>query len=1413
MIQRFLFVLLMAFGLAPLAMQAQPVNDECAGAIELTPGAACTPVAGDVDGSTQSIPGPAFCDGFNATPDDDVWYRFTATATDHLILVQGSSSFDAVIQLRGGACNGAPIDCQDVVGAGGLEVLEATGLTVGTEYLVRVFSYGATLPATTTFTICITTGTVPPNDNCAGAIALTPSETCNPVAGTTENATASIAGLVTCSGNLANPNDDVWYSFVATSIDHTVIVAPSASFDAVIQLRDGSGGCNGAPLNCQNAGGAGVTEAMSLAGLTIGETYYLRVFHFEAIAPATHTFTICVTTGLALPNDACTDAIVLTPGAVCDPVTGTTQNATESIAGLVDCSGNLANANDDVWYAFVATATEHTVTVVPSASFNAAVQLRDGSGGCNGSPITCQDAAGTGQTEVMNLTGLTIGGTYFLRVFHYEAIAPATHTFTICITNGLVPANDECANAIELIPDPICNPVAGTTENATASIAGLVSCSGFLGNPNDDVWYRFVATATEHVVNVGVSAGFDPVVQLRDGATGCNGTPIVCYADGATGVGVSLNFTGLTIGNTYYLRVFHYAAAAPTTHTFTICVLGPAPATCDADASTLSPNRPEVCFEDGPTLIDAAFNDLPTVPVGYEVLHILTSGPDLIIQQTSADPAFFVDALGDYIIHSLVYDPNTLDLSGVVPGVTQASEILAQLIQGGGTICGSLDVAGAPVSVIECLECEANAGTITADNDIVCLDGGAADLAATPDGNAVVPDGYTVLYVLTTGVDLVILDANADPSFTVIAAGEYTIHTLVYHPDSLDLQIIVPGVTTGGDVLQYINDNQLCASLDVIGASIQVIDCSGPCDAEAGTVTATADTVCFDLDQNLAVISASPNGDAVVPPGYELVYALTQGPDLVIVDGESNPEFTVFAPGTYTIHAFVFTSATLDLGIVEFGVTTAADLLQYIADEGICASLDAVGAPIVVEYCIECDADAGTLTIDESPVCLMMGEAQVGATHGILPSVPSGYETAYVLTEGAGLTIVALSGGPVFTVSAPGSYTIHTIVYDPSTIDPGLIELGVTTGFDINALLVQGGGIICGALDVAGAPVTVNDCSPANDDCISAAPLGINLVDDCPANAVSGDNTYADMDGSVPSCDDEGSYLFDVWYTFNAGENEEVTLNFDPGTMEDWAIAIFDACGGNELGCYLMPTDPIVVATSAFTDYVVQVYSNFTFGNGGAFSICLTGETPTVVCDGGLVQTSGGQFSVDVCQDTEADVIDFITSSTSGEQYSFLLTDDNDAIITVLVGGSLDFNSAPMGLYRVWGVSHNGDLVGAEPGLSAIDITSTGTCVSLSSNYVLVNVDICDGLNGPSNTPWSLFPNPSNGDFSLVGPVNGAVEVTVIDLRGRTVHQERALVARGQVHGLNLSDRLAPGTYAVRVLGEGEATTLRWVVR
>jgi hypothetical protein len=50
-------------------------------------------------------------------------------------------------------------------------------------------------------------------------------------------------------------------------------------------------------------------------------------------------------------------------------------------------------------------------------------------------------------------------------------------------------------------------------------------------------------------------------------------------------------------------------------------------------------------------------------------------------------------------------------------------------------------------------------------------------------------------------------------------------------------------------------------------------------------------------------------------------------------------------------------------------------------------------------------------------------------------------------------------------------------VYDPQTLDLGIVQLGVTTGFDVNGLLIQGGGAICASLDVAGAPVIVEICT------------------------------------------------------------------------------------------------------------------------------------------------------------------------------------------------------------------------------------------------------------------------------------------------------------------------------------------------
>jgi hypothetical protein len=73
-----------------------------------------------------------------------------------------------------------------------------------------------------------------------------------------------------------------------------------------------------------------------------------------------------------------------------------------------------------------------------------------------------------------------------------------------------------------------------------------------------------------------------------------------------------------------------------------------------------------------------------------------------VIQQAGFSPDFTVSDTASYIIHTLVYDPLTLNLSIITPGTTAAVDVLGLLIQGGGTICASLDVAGAPILVKDC---------------------------------------------------------------------------------------------------------------------------------------------------------------------------------------------------------------------------------------------------------------------------------------------------------------------------------------------------------------------------------------------------------------------------------------------------------------------------------------------------------------------------------------------------------------------------------------------------------------------------------------------------------------------------------------------------------------------------------------
>ncbi|MBK8225757.1 MAG: T9SS type A sorting domain-containing protein [Flavobacteriales bacterium] len=272
----------------------------------------------------------------------------------------------------------------------------------------------------------------------------------------------------------------------------------------------------------------------------------------------------------------------------------------------------------------------------------------------------------------------------------------------------------------------------------------------------------------------------------------------------------------------------------------------------------------------------------------------------------------------------------------------------------------------------------------------------------------------------------------------------------------------------------------IAAATDSLSIDIVVEDCSGGCTAFSGTLSGGGQ---FCLDTNGTVLTATPNGDAVVPPGFEVLYILASGLTEFIEDTMAQPMAVVTSEMLYTIDCLVYDPATLDLGFLVFGgPLTLGNLQAEIDQQGACATLTSDPPIFLVgeSYC--CIAFAGTLGgVDFIPCLVPGGSVELIGIPGGDAVVPDGYEVLYVLTQGAGLTIIDAGPLPVFNATATGLHTIHTLVYDPATLDLGSIEFGVTTGVDVNGLLIQGGGIVCASLDVMGAAYTVVECADPCD--------------------------------------------------------------------------------------------------------------------------------------------------------------------------------------------------------------------------------------------------------------------------------------------------------------------------------------------
>jgi hypothetical protein len=110
-------------------------------------------------------------------------------------------------------------------------------------------------------------------------------------------ANSDVFGSV-CNGFVGDSLNDVWYTFIAGS--ENINITAQASFDVVLTLF--SGGCNNlTQINCSDSTSSGIEE-INASGLTVGDTYYFRMYSFGSATPPNPNFEVAVWTPQTLSN-------------------------------------------------------------------------------------------------------------------------------------------------------------------------------------------------------------------------------------------------------------------------------------------------------------------------------------------------------------------------------------------------------------------------------------------------------------------------------------------------------------------------------------------------------------------------------------------------------------------------------------------------------------------------------------------------------------------------------------------------------------------------------------------------------------------------------------------------------------------------------------------------------------------------------------------------------------------------------------------------------------------------------------------------------------------------------------------------------------------------------------------------------
>ncbi len=254
-------------------------------------------------------------------------------------------------------------------------------------------------------------------------------------------------------------------------------------------------------------------------------------------------------------------------------------------SGFTACPAGIPD--DDVWFKFIPTNSNTLIKVIGSGNYDPTIQLYSSS---SNTALLCGNSSfQTGTSETLNPTNLSVGQTYYVRVYERNAFSGTNSSgqFDICISaTPLPPSNDDCANSISLsvTQNPVF--VNGTSSLGATASSGIPTCNATNSTtPDDDVWYKFVAVNATETITVTGSTGFNPAIQLFSGSC-ASLSSIECVNYWGNAQTETLTQTGLTINATYFVRIFH-AGSGPGSGSYTVAVTSPPPA---CTSTMLPPN-------------------------------------------------------------------------------------------------------------------------------------------------------------------------------------------------------------------------------------------------------------------------------------------------------------------------------------------------------------------------------------------------------------------------------------------------------------------------------------------------------------------------------------------------------------------------------------------------------------------------------------------------------------------------------------------------------------------------------------------------------------------------------------------------------------------------------------------------------